>query len=167
MNKISYKYLLLNFRFYNLYEKYLTSMSYKVNLTQIQENELRKLVRENQNRKNILKRLYCILLKHEGQKNENITQLLGIHEDSIADWTKIYLKKGIEGLLKFQYTERRKSKLHPYKHQIKRMASAKSVKTIEQLRCKVKEKYHIELEYSWFFRYCRKYGIYKMLKKKS
>ncbi|MDY6801270.1 MAG: hypothetical protein SVU94_08610, partial [Bacteroidota bacterium] len=106
-------------------------------------------------------------LKHEGQKNENITQLLGIHEDSIADWTKIFLQKGTEGLLKLKYSERRKSKLNPYKHQIKGMASAKSVKTIEQLRRKVKERYHIELEYSWFFRYCRKNGIYKVLKEKS
>jgi len=142
-------------------------MGYKINLTQTQESDLKKLVRDNQHQKNILKRAYCILLKHEGQKNENITQLLGIHEDSIADWTKIFLQKGIEGLLKFKYADRRKSKLHPYKHQIKRMASAKSVKTIEQLRRKVKEKYNVELEYSWFFRYCRKYGIYKALKKES
>ncbi|MFO7828197.1 MAG: helix-turn-helix domain-containing protein [Bacteroidales bacterium] len=142
-------------------------MSYQVSLTEAQEGELKKLVRENQNRKNVLKRAYCILLKHEGQKNENITQLLGIHEDTIADWTKIFLDKGIDGLLKFKYSDRRKSKLKPYKHKIKRMAAAKSVKTLEQLRQKVKEKYHIEVEYSWFFRYCRKYGIYDVLKEKS
>lgn len=142
-------------------------MSYKVDLTETQENELKQLVRNNQHRKNILKRAYCILLKHEGQKNENITQLLGIHEDTIADWTKIFLSKGIDGLLKFKYADRRKSKLEPYKHKIKSLASAKSVITLEQLRQKVKEKYHIEIEYSWFFRYCRKYGIYKVLKEKS
>ncbi|MCK5029064.1 MAG: hypothetical protein KAR57_05480, partial [Bacteroidales bacterium] len=62
-------------------------MSYKVVLTEEQEEELRVIVRENQKRKNILKRAYCILLKNEGQKNKNITQLLGIHEDTIADWT--------------------------------------------------------------------------------
>ena len=142
-------------------------MSYQVNLTEAQENELKQLVRKNQNHKNILKRAYCVLLKHEGQKNENITQLLGIHEDTIADWTKIFLNKGIDGLLKFKYADRRKSKLKPYKHKIKRMAAAKSVKTLEQLRQKVKENYQIEVEYSWFFRYCRKYGIYDVLKEKS
>ncbi|MEE4196929.1 MAG: helix-turn-helix domain-containing protein [Bacteroidales bacterium] len=142
-------------------------MSYRVNLTPAQESDLRKIARAHQTQKNILKRVYCILLKHEGQKNENITQLLGIHEDSIADWTKIYLQKGVEGLLKFRYSRRRRSKLHPYRHQIKRMASARRVKTIEQLRRKVKEKYDLELEYSWFFRYCRKYGIYKILKEKA
>jgi transposase len=139
-------------------------MSYRVVLTAEQEEELRTIVRDNQKKKNILKRAYCILLKNEGQKNKNITQLLGIHEDTIADWTKIYIKKGIEGLLKFKYSERRKSKLHPYKNKIKRMASAKSIRTIEQLQAKVNKDLNINIEYSWFYRYCKKYGIYKILK---
>ena len=142
-------------------------MGYKVNLTKEEEIKLKQLVKENQNRKNILKRIYCILLKNEGQKNINITQLLGIHEDTVADWTKIYLKKGIEGLLKYKYSERRKSQLHPYKTRIKRMASAKSVKTIEQLQYKVKKNLGFDIEYSWFYRYCRKYGIYKVLKESN
>ncbi len=141
-------------------------MSYKVVLTDELEDELRVIVRENQKRKNILKRAYCILLKNEGQKNKNITQLLGIHEDTIADWTRIYLEKGIKGLLEFKYSERRKSKLHPYKNKIKRMASAKSIKTIEQLQTKVNKELNIDIEYSWFYRYCRKYGVYKILKEK-
>lgn len=145
-------------------ETNLTIMSYKVDLTVDEELVLKKLVKENQNKKNVLKRAYCILLKNEGQKNVNITQLLGIHEDTIADWTKIYLKKGLQGLLRFGYSERRKSQLHPYKTKIKRMASAKSVKTIEQLQQKVKVNIGIEIEYSWFYRYCKKYGIYDILK---
>jgi len=139
-------------------------MSYKINLTKEQESELRDRVKQYQHRKNVLKRLYCILLKNEGQKNINITQLLDIHEDTVADWTKIYLQKGIDGLLNYKYSERRKSKLHPYKLKIKRMASAKSVKTVEQLQKKVKDKLGFDIEYSWFYRYCKKYGIYKTLK---
>ena len=141
-------------------------MSYRINLTKDEESQLRQLIKENQNRKNILKRIYCILLKNEGQKNINITQLLNIHEDTVADWTKIYLRKGIDGLLKYKYSDRRKSQLHPYKLKIKRMASAKSVKTVEQLQKKVKDKLGFDIEYSWFYRYCRKYGIYKVLKEK-
>ncbi len=141
-------------------------MSYRVFLSAEQEAEIKNIIRENQKRKNILKRAYCILLKNEGQKNENITQLLGIHEDTIADWTKIFLMRGMDGLLKYRYSDRRKSKLHPYKGRIKRMAEGKRVKTIEQLQYKVKENLGIEIEYSWFYRYCKKYGIYKALKDK-
>ena len=138
-------------------------MSYRIKLSDAQEAELKKIVRENQKHKNILKRAYCILLKNEGQKNKNIIQLLKIHEDSIADWTKIYLEKGVEGLFKYKYSQRRKSKLNPYRSKIKRMASAKSTKTIEQLQKKIKERLDIDVEYSWLYRYCRKYGIYKEL----
>ena len=141
-------------------------MSYKVNLTQVEESEIRTVIKDNQNKKNVLKRAYCILLKNEGQKNINITQLLGIHEDTVADWVKIYLEKGLSGLLSYRYSERRKSKFHPYKHKIKQMASAKNVRTIEHLQSKVKLRLGIEVEYSWFYRYCRKYGIYKVLKEK-
>jgi len=139
-------------------------MGYRINLTSEEELELKQLVKKNQNKQNVLKRIYCILLKNEGQKNVNITQLLGIHEDTVADWTKIYLKKGVEGLLKYKYSERRRSQLHPHKTRIKRMASAKSVRTIEQLQHKVKKNLGIDIEYSWFYRYCKKNGIYKVLK---
>ena len=30
---------------------------------------------------------------------------------------------------------------------------------------KVKDNLGIEIEYSWFYRYCKKYGIYDVLKK--
>lgn len=142
-------------------------MSYKINLTQEEDLTLRALLKKNQNKKNILKRVYCILLKNEGQKNINITKLLGIHEDTVADWTKIYLKKGVDGLLRYNYSERRKSQLHPYRGKIKRMAAAKSVKTVEQLQQKVKMNLGYEIEYSWFYRYCKKYGIYEILKDKQ
>ena len=142
-------------------------MSYRINLTKEEEAELRNLIKKNKNRKNILKRAYCILLKNEGQKNINIIQLLGIHEDTVADWTKIYLRKGIEGLLRFKYSERRRSQLHPHRSKIKRMATAKSIRTVEQLQQKVKTNLGFDIEYSWFYRYCRKNGIYKVLKEKQ
>lgn len=141
-------------------------MGYQIILSYEEEADLRKLVKENQNKKNVLKRAYCILLKNEGQKNVNITQLLGIHEDTVADWTKIYLSKGIDGLLRYKYSDRRKSKLHPHKAKIRRMASAKSIRTVEQLQQKVKLTLGYDIEYSWFYRYCKKYGIYKVLKEK-
>ncbi|HRW64069.1 MAG TPA: helix-turn-helix domain-containing protein [Bacteroidales bacterium] len=142
-------------------------MSYRIILSENEEADLKRVIRENQKRKNILKRAYCILLKNEGQKNENITRLLGIHEDTIADWSKIYMKKGLEGLLQFKYSDRRSSKLKPFKHKIKRFASAKKMKTIEQLQKKVQEKFGVEIEYSWFYRYCVKNGIYAALKNKE
>ncbi|MDA3781394.1 MAG: hypothetical protein PF487_14380 [Bacteroidales bacterium] len=141
-------------------------MSYKINLTTLEEEKLRLIIKNNQSKKNILKRVYCILLKNEGQKNENIIKLLNVHVDTIADWSKIYLEKGIYELINYKYSERRKSKLNPYRAKIKRIASAKKIKTIEQLQKKIKEKFSIDIEYSWLYRYCKKYGIYSILRGK-
>ena len=140
-------------------------MAYKICLSSEQKAELKQIIRKNQNKQNVLKRAYCILLKNEGQRNENITQLLKIHQDSITDWIKIYLNCGIDGLLKYKYTDRRKSKLSPYKSRIKRMAAGKRINTIEQLQTKIKENLQIDIEYSWLYRYCKKNEIYNVLKK--
>ncbi|SRR6056297_3059206 len=140
-------------------------MAYRVQLSQDEENALREIVQDNKHKPNVLKRAYCILLKNEGQRNENIQRLLGIHEDSIADWTRLYLKRGIKGLINFRYHERRKSKLHPYKQRIRRMAAGKKTSTVEELQKKIKQNLNIDVEYSWLYRYCKKYDIYPLLRK--
>lgn len=142
-------------------------MAYRINLTQKQEIRLKKIVKDNQHNTNLLKRAYCILLKNEGQKNENITRLLDIHEDTIADWSKIYLKRGLNRLLEYHYDQRRKSKLDPYRARIKRLAKKKKIQTIRQLQKAVRERLHLEVEYSWLYRYCVKYGIYNELRNKK
>ncbi len=142
-------------------------MAYRIQLSREEEKTLRDIVQSNKHKPNVLKRAYCILLKNEGQKNENIQRLLSIHEDSIADWTRLYLKKGIKGLISFRYHERRRSKLHPYRQRIRRMAAGKKTTTVEQLQVKIKQNLHIDVEYSWLYRYCKKYNIYPLLHKQK
>jgi len=142
-------------------------MTYRINLTEKQEKKLRRIVSENQGNPNILKRVYCILLRNEGQKNENIIRLLDIHEDTIADWSKIYVRRGLNALLTFRYSKRRKSKLSKYKARIRRIAEKKSVTTIEELQKEIKEHFELDVEYSWLYRYCKKNGIYSKMKARS
>ena len=141
-------------------------MAYHINLTKKQEQRLRKIVRENQNNKNILKRAYCILLRNDGQNNDNIIRLLDIHEDTIADWVRIYSKRGLDELLNYKYHKRRKSKLDKYRSRIKRIASRKKITTISQLQAEIEEKLSLRVEYSWLYRYCVKNSIYSVLKER-
>ena len=142
-------------------------MTHRIHLTDKQEKKIRRIIRENQDKPNVLKRAYCILLRNEGQPNRNITQLLNIHEDTIADWAKLYKRRGLRALLNFRYDKRRSSQLDPYKAKIKRIASNKSVNTIEKLQEEIKERFDIEVEYSWFYRYCKRNGIYSNIKNKD
>jgi len=142
-------------------------MAYQINLTAKQEQRLRKIVLEHKDNKNLLKRAYCILLRNEGQKNENITKLLDVHEDTIADWTRIYTQRGLDELLTFRFHKRRRSKLDPYRSRIKRLASRKKITTIKMLQGAIEEKLSIRVEYSWLYRYCIKHSIYSVLKDKT
>ncbi len=142
-------------------------MAYSVKLTQKQEERLRRLIQDNKSNKNILKRAYCILLRNEGQSNENITQLLGIHEDTIADWIRLYKRGGVDRLLTFHYHKRRRSKLNNYRSQIRKIARLKRINTIKKLQDELYNRFHVEIEYSWLYRYCRKNYIYSVLKKKD
>lgn len=139
-------------------------MAYSVNLTTRQEARLRRIVRENQDNPHVLKRVYCILLKNEGQKNKNIIRLLDVHADTITDWTKLYLKRGLPGLLRFRFDRRRQSSLNPYLSRIKRIAGLKHITTIRQLQLALNQRFSLSVEYSWLYRYCRKNGIYDLLR---
>lgn len=139
-------------------------MAYNVNLTTKQEARLIRIVHENQDNPHVLKRAYCILLKNEGQKNKNIIRLLDVHADTITDWTKLYLKRGLPGLLTFRFDRRRKSSLNPYLSRIKRIAGLKHITTVRQLQQALDQRLSLSVEYSWLYRYCRKNGIYDLLR---
>jgi transposase len=141
-------------------------MAYRINLTDKQEKRLRRFVHEHKENKNLLRRAYCILLRNEGQKNENITRLLNVHEDTIADWLRIYRTRGLDELLTYKFHKRRKSKLDKYRSRIKKIASRKKISTIEQLQEAIEEKLSLKVEYSWLYRYCVKNSIYSLLKNK-
>jgi len=142
-------------------------MAYSVNLTPRQEARMRRLIREHQDNPNVLKRIYCILLKNEGQKNKNIVRLLDVNQDTITDWTKLYLRKGLDGLLTYHWHKRRRSALMPYRSQIKRIAGLKHITTISQLQTALQQRLSLSVEYSWLYRYCRQNDIYPLLKKQK
>lgn len=138
---------------------------YRIQLTQKQERRIRQLVKESQKEPHILRRLYCVLLKNEGQSNGNITRLLNIHEDTVADWIRCYKSQGLPGLMSFGYHRRRKSVLAPYKGRIKQWAGAQKTTTVKQLQVLIQQRLELSIEYSWLYRWCKKNGILSELRK--
>ncbi|MFO7939471.1 MAG: helix-turn-helix domain-containing protein [Bacteroidales bacterium] len=141
------------------------SFVYRITLTQKQEHRLRQLVKAYRDQPHILRRLYCVLLKNEGQSNGNITRLLNIHEDTVADWIRCYKKQGVPALMTFGYHRRRKSILAPYKGRIKQWARAQKTTTVKQLQLLIQQRLDIVVEYSWLYRWCRKNDILAELRK--
>lgn len=141
-------------------------MSYSIKLTKEDQNQLKELLKTTGQSK-ILKRYQCIHFKHQGLANKQIAALLCVHIDTITDWIKIFNSKGLKGLGELSYEGRRTSQLEEYKDDIKAYVDENIVSNIKELQSYILEKYGVEIEHSWLFRYCKKNSIYLTKRPKS
>ncbi len=133
-------------------------MSYLVKLSHQDANELKRLIRETGSSK-VLKRYQCIHFKQQGIKNKNIAVLLCVNIDTVTDWLKVFLEKGLKSLREFDYEGRRVSVLDDYKPEIKSYVDKNIVSSVKELQGYIKKTYHVAVEHSWLFRYCKKNSI--------
>lgn len=133
-------------------------MSYTFNLNNRESTELKKLLRETESSK-ILKRYQCIHFKEQGLKNKDIALLLCVNIDTVTDWIRIFLEKGLRGLGGLQYAGRRPPQLDLYKEEIKAHVSSNIVPSIKELQGYILNTYKLPVEHSWLFRYCKKNSI--------
>lgn len=133
-------------------------MSYKIKLSNKDAVELKRLLRETESSK-ALKRYQCIHFKEQGFKNMDIAMLLCVHIDTITDWLKVFLEKGLKGLREFDYEGRRVSVLDNYKQEIKSHVDKNIVSSVKELQGHIKKTHDVVVEHSWLFRYCKKNSI--------
>ena len=133
-------------------------MSYTINLSKSEAIELKKILRETESSK-VLKRYQCIHFKQQGLKNKDIAELLCVSIDTVTDWLKVFLEKGLKGLGEFDYEGRRISVLDDYKQEIRSHVDKNIVSSIKELQGHIKKTYDIAVEHSWLFRYCKKNSI--------
>ena len=133
-------------------------MSYRVNLTDQELVDLKRIKREVKNSK-ILRRYQCLHMLAKGMKRQDIAELLDVCIDTITDWVKIYQSVGLLGLGNLNYEGRRPSKLDSHQEAIKTYIKSTHVNTISQLQEHLKTTLKIEIEHSWLSRYLKKNSI--------
>lgn len=133
-------------------------MSYLIKLSKRDTVELKRLLRETESSK-VIKRYQCIHFKQQGIKNKDIAVLLCINIDTVTDWLKVFLEKGLKGLGEFDYEGRRASVLDSYKEEIKAHVDQNIVSSVKELQGHIKQSYDVAVEHSWLFRYCKKNSI--------
>lgn len=92
-------------------------MAYKITLSAKEAEELRERIKKEKQVK-IHRRLKCIEYKSKGATSLDIANILGVTNDTITDWVKLFTNKGFNGLCKLNYEGRRMSKLEPIKDEI-------------------------------------------------
>lgn len=133
-------------------------MSYTVTLSKADLSKLKILLRETESSK-ILKRYQCIHFKKQGLKNKDIAMLLCVNIDTVTDWLRTFLERGLKGLGELEYEGRRISQLEQYKEGIKSYVDSNIVSSIKELQQYILETYQLQVEESWLFRYCKKNSI--------
>lgn len=132
---------------------------YKVKLTRCELTDLKKR-RSRERNKTIINRLHCIYLAHIGKSNKAIIDILAINKNSVTNWIKLYLEKGLDGLCRPENFDRRSSRIDSHIENIKQDIQDHTLTTLAELQDWIKEKYSIEIEQSWLWRCCKKNCIY-------
>jgi len=130
-------------------------MSYKVNLSKEQIEELRAIQKTVSNVK-IYKRLQCISLISKEYSKSEIADILDVSNNTITTWLKIFAKGGVELLTTFDYKDRKKSKLFEIKEDIRKYINTELPSKVAQVQDWIKRNYDIEIEHSWLYRYLKK-----------
>lgn len=131
---------------------------YKIKLSKSELSKL-KSKKKKANDKKIYLRLQCIYLSHKGKSHKEIVENLGVNKNSVTDWIKIYIEKGIEELSQPIDYNRRISKIEDYLDEIKQDIKENTISTLAELQNFIKKKYSLEIEQSWLYRCCKKNSI--------
>lgn len=130
---------------------------YKIKLSSFEIRKLEKKGKEVKDKKTF-RRLQCIQLKRKGKKNKEIAGIIGVCQDTITDWIKLYSQKGVDGLCDMNFN-RKQSAIDSHLNEIKQDLKENIISTLAELQDWLKEKYSIEMGESWLSRCCKKNSI--------
>jgi transposase len=133
-------------------------MSYSIILNTKELDEINKLMK-NQKDAKIYKRLIALKMKHYGISNHDISNILDVHIDTITDWLKIFIGKGLISLCELHLKNRKKSQLDDHIEDLKNLVEEKTISTIAEFQNYISNIFGIEIEHSWLSRYCKKNSI--------
>ena len=134
-----------------------------IKLTEAEQKDLKRRKKKEQNNK-IYRRLIYVEMSSKGMTNLEISSILGVRNDTLTDWKKLYEEGGLEKLSSLNYEGRRKSKLEPYAEEIRKKVKSDFIPTIKSLQSFILKTFNIEVEQSWLSRFCKKNSIYLIKK---
>lgn len=134
-------------------------MKYKINLAPAYLQKLNERIKHEKSKK-IYKRLEAIRMKHHGSTNRHIAHIFKVNHNTVAEWAKLFLEKGLDGLCSLKYEGRRKSKLDPHKKEIKEYIAGNAPSTLAELNEWLEESYGFKIEETWLSRYCKKNSLF-------
>lgn len=134
-------------------------MHAKIELTEAEKIELKKLKSKEKNNK-IYRRYLYLEMSNKGLTNLEIAGYVGVCNDTLTDWRRIFLESGLEGMSQLNYEGRRESKLKKHEDKIRKKVEKEKVSSLAELQSFIQEKCKVDVEQSWLSRYCKKNSIF-------
>lgn len=134
----------------------------KIQLNKREEKDLGQRLKTERDAK-IFKRLQAIKLKNQGIKNFEIAKIIGVRPETITVWFKLFVSGGFNRLTTLNYLGTT-SKLEPFKDKIKKIIIDENISKLADLQDKVESEFEVKVEFSWFFRWCKKNYLYPLKK---
>lgn len=109
--------------------------------------------------KRIFRRLQALTLKAKGRPHQEIADTAGVSVDTVTDWLRIYLDKGLDELCRPIDYDRRSSAIDPHIGKVKQLVEERLVSNLAELQSLLRREFHLDLEASWLSRCCKKNAI--------
>lgn len=132
---------------------------YKIKLSKTELAHIQRMKRRIRD-KRIFRRLQALALEAKGRPHQEIADTTGVSVDTVTDWLRIYLDKGLDELCRPIDYDRHASVIDPHLADIKQLVRERLVSTLAELQSLLKREFRIDLEQSWLSRCCKKNAIY-------
>ena len=129
---------------------------------QLSKNELANVrqLKSKETRVKVYRRLQALQMAAAGARHQDIATTLGVCDDTVTDWIRLYNDKGLKVLCAPRFTGKRRSPFHDHLEEIERDIEGKAIATLAELQEWIKAKYALEMEASWLWRCCKKNSVY-------
>ena len=97
----------------------------------------------------LIKRLQSIKLRNKGMSNIEIGKFLMLSDQTISNWVQVYLTKGIQSLLQWNYEGKPSILTVKQQEELKKRNSEKPFEKASEAQAYIKEHFGIDFHLHW------------------
>lgn len=122
-------------------------MRAQIKLKAEEKLEIKRLKKE-EGRAKIYRRYMYLEMSNKGLTNLEIAGYLGVCNDTLTDWRRIFLESGIKGISNLNYEGRRESKLKKHESKIREKVATDNVGSLKEMQSFIRTECGEEIEQS-------------------
>jgi len=119
---------------------------FKLSKAQIQELEI---AEQTTTKVQLLKRIQSIKMRDKGLQNKDIADILSMSDQTTSNWLQLYKRRGLKGLLEWNYEGKPSVLTLENIEQIANRNSEQAFETASEAKAYIKENFGIDFHLHW------------------